>query len=56
MGDRLGIHGAVDIFPQMKQAYLLIRFKQLGLLEIYFFIHIDRPPRGQPKDKLIVSL
>ena len=56
MGDRLGIHGAVDIFPQMKQAYLLIRFQQLGELEIYFFIHIDRPPRGQPKDKLIVSL
>ena len=35
MGDRLGIHGTVDIFPQMKQAYLFLKMS----LHIYTFAH-----------------
>ena len=35
MGDRLGIHGAVDIFPQMKQADLFLKMS----LHFFTFAH-----------------
>ena len=40
MGDRLGIHGAVDIFLQMKQADLIIRFRLVRIVKNIFFAFI----------------
>ena len=45
MGDRLGIHGAVDIFPQMKQADLIIR------LDIFSFQKFFHPTYSHSKSQ-----